>query len=223
MDTDRSLQLDVEQWFPFLADPSLRLDAAWRTAVSRDRLLLVTGDVCESVVLVLRGTIRVYQVSESGRELTLYRVGPGESCVLMLSSVLAEQSYPAAAATETDVVAIAVPVATFRAWMHQSGPLQRFVYDTLHRRLSDVMTLVHDITFGKMDARIACYLLQNTSVAVPELVIRHEDIATELGTAREVVTRILHHLEQESTIVTAKGKVIVAHREKLRAHCSGTL
>lgn len=103
---DGQSRLKPEAYFPFLEDADTRIAANWNTEFSKGSLLLVNGDICESVVLVLQGQIRVYQVSESGRELTLYRVGPGESCVLMLSSVLADQSYPAVAAAETDVVAV---------------------------------------------------------------------------------------------------------------------
>ncbi|RIV23111.1 Crp/Fnr family transcriptional regulator [Alicyclobacillaceae bacterium I2511] len=220
---ERSFQPESEQWFPFLAADETRTDPAWKGFFPQGTLLLVTGDICESVVLVVQGTIRVYQVSESGRELTLYRVEPGESCVLMLSSVLAEKSYPAVAVAETDVMAVTVPVKTFRAWMQRSTAVQKFVYDTLHRRLTNVMLLVHEITFGKMDTRIACYLLQHTLATQPELTVRHEDIATELGTAREVVTRILRNFEQEGILVTAKGKITVAHRSGLEAHCSDAL
>lgn len=209
--------------FSFLVDHLTRFIPSWRGDFQQGNLLLVNGDMCESVVLVVRGWIRVYQVSESGRELTLYRVGPGESCVLMLSSVLAEKSYPALASAETDVLAVNVPVQTFRSWMKTSAAVQRFVYDTLHRRLADVMVLVHEVTFGKMDVRIACYLLQHTSASQPELAVRHEDIAAELGTAREVVTRILRNLEHEGSVTTNKGKITITNRKGLQSHCEGGL
>ncbi|QQE79219.1 Crp/Fnr family transcriptional regulator [Alicyclobacillus sp. SO9] len=216
---DRESILSPKDHFPFLEDAQTRADPNWNAAFPKGRLLLVTGDICESVVLVLRGQIRVYQVSNSGRELTLYRVGPGESCVLMLSSVLAEQSYPAVAAAETDVTAVTVPVAMFREWMQKSTGVQRFVYDTLYHRLTNVMVLVHEVTFGKMDVRIACYLLEHTSAENIELTVRHEDIALELGTAREVVTRILHTLERDSLIATGKGRITVTNRSALAKRC----
>lgn len=210
---------EARRIFPFLGDPATRLNPAWRTTFSQGSLLLVTGDVCSSVLLVVTGRLRVYQVSGGGRELTLYHVTAGESCVLMLTSVLAQRGYPACAMADTDGVAVGVPVRVFRSWTRTGEAVQQFVYDTLHGRLARMMTLVHEIAFARMDARIAAYVLARTDFDRPQLNVRHEDIASELGTAREVVTRILNQFERDSLVATSRGSLTVLDRKRLQNLC----
>ncbi|PWI57585.1 Crp/Fnr family transcriptional regulator [Sulfoacidibacillus thermotolerans] len=181
----------------------------------KNKILLVAGDEPSSVLLVLEGKIRVTKISDTGRELTLYRVTPGETCVLMLSSILAFKEYPATAIVESDVHALAVPISLFQQWMNHLNSVQSFSYGIIQQRLLDVMVLVEEIVFRNMDTRIAEYLLRR--VNENELVIHgtHDQLATDLGTAREVVSRVLKEFEKEEMIKLSRGTITLLNKEKL--------
>lgn len=216
--TDEQFAL-IAKTFPFLADRSPSDLAKHHISLSRlsaGTLALREGELCSAVVFVLRGSVRVYKVGENGRELTLYRVAPGESCVLMLSSVLAGVEYPAVAVVEEETDALMIPIPTFRTWMDTNRFLQQFVYQLFTLRLVSVTTLVEEIVFRKVDQRVADYLLKRTSVTQTVLHITHDELAVELGTAREVISRIMKEFEKEGLIQLSRGRVQVLHRDLLQ-------
>lgn len=216
--TDEQYTL-ITKSFPCLSDIPQGEWSGGHVSVSRvpgGTLAFSEGELCEHVAFVLSGGIRVYKVGENGRELTLYRVTPGESCVLMLSSVLAGVGYPAVAAAEKDSDVLLMPVSTFKNWMDQSPSLRQFVYRSFTLRLASLMTLVEEIVFRKVDQRLADLLLKRTTGDRPELNATHDELAVELGTAREVVSRILKELEKESAIRLARGRIRVTDRGLLK-------
>lgn len=178
------------------------------------------GDVCSQIALVGQGDIRVFKTGESGREITLYHVGPGETCILTASCVLAGKQYPAHACAECDSTAIVFPAQAFRSWIATCEALRQFVFETLARRMADVMSLIEEITFNKMDRRLASYLLRRfENEGKPLRIIHdtHEHIAAELGSAREVVSRLLKELERLRAIELARGRIILKDAAKLKA------
>ena len=175
------------------------------------------GENCTHVALVVHGSIRIVKISESGRSLTLFRVHEGESCVLLLSSVLAGIPLPATAIVEEDTEALMIPVEQFQAWMKRSASLQIFVYDRLTQRLATLMTLIEEIAFKRMDHRLVEHVLSKTCRDQLVLETTHEEIALELGTAREVVSRLLKEFEKENWITVTRGKITVINRPAMQA------
>ncbi len=173
------------------------------------------GQAPQSYVLLLEGDIRVSQVSESGREIVLYRVQPGESCALTTACLLGEEDYSAQATAETDAVAVAIPRATFEAVMGQSAAFRRFVLGAFSHRVSDLFKLVDEIAFQRMDVRLAHKLLELAGMN-DELAMTHQQLAAELGTAREVVSRQLHELHRRGWISSGRGNVRLIDRPALQ-------
>ena len=153
--------------------------------------------------------------SESGREIVLYRVQRGGSCVLTTSCLLSRSPYPAEGITETPVRALAIPAETFHQGLAESGEFRQFVFDAYAQRLAEVIALVEEISFDQINRRLARYLLQHASGN--ELVITHQDLATELGSAREVVSRQLKNFEQRGWIEQQRDKIKLCNPDGLKS------
>ena len=174
------------------------------------------GDACDQLAIVLAGTVRVYKVGESGREITLYRIEETESCVLTASCILSRTQFPALAVAETDVEAVLIPAYVLRDWVARYEPWRDYVFDMMSQRLADVIATVEEVAFRRMDARIAEFLaeLGENGATIP---ITHQEIASELGTAREVVSRILKDLERGGLIALSRGAVTLLDGDGLNA------
>lgn len=182
--------------------------------------LLEEGSLCQALLLVESGSIRVYKMSPAGREITLYQVTPGESCVLGTSCVVNDQRYPAHAICSRDANALAVPAAIFRHLYDQEPAVRSFVMNLFSRRLSDLMLLVEEVAFRRMDERLAAFLLEKGFVSrgvLKPIEMSHEEIASHLGTAREVVTRVLQQFVDECLVRLERKRVILLNAEELRA------
>lgn len=174
------------------------------------------GDVCEHVAFIVSGVIRVAKIGENGKEVNLYRVCRGESCVLTVSSVLSHSPFPATAIVEEDAEAMIVPKDTFATMMTTNTQLQTFVYDMMMNRFMAMMQMIEHIVFEKMDKRLIEFLLERGEKHKANVIeMTHEHIAMELGTAREVVSRILKQLEREGDVQLARGKIKIVDKEKL--------
>lgn len=174
------------------------------------------GAACSRYLLVAEGSVRVELLTESGREVVLYRVGPGQSCVLTTSCLLAHERYPAAGVTETDVTAFAIPEPVFERALSASARFRSFVFHRLGERLAEVLRRMEAIAFGDIDRRLAgCLLgLADEAGCVHQT---HQALAAELGTAREVVTRHLGAFADRGWIAAGRGRVQLLDRAALKA------
>jgi len=143
------------------------------------------GDSCENYLLVLEGSVRVQMYSENGHEIVLYRVENGQSCIMTTSCLLARETYQAEAVTETPVRAVIIPAVIFEQALATLDGFRQFVFTAYARRIADLLSLIKDIAFERMDVRLARFLLQQGDKQ-SELHMTHQHIANELGTAREV-------------------------------------
>ncbi|WP_456404641.1 Crp/Fnr family transcriptional regulator [Thiolapillus sp.] len=168
--------------------------------------ICLEGSNCSHLAFVLSGTGRVYKLSESGREITLYRVEPGECCILTLSCIVSEKRFPAFAVSETELEAIVVPAATIQDWMDSTRSWRRYAWKLIAARLGDVISLVEEVTFRRMDERLSFYLGQKDKFPVQQKIsVTHQQIAAELGTSREVISRLLKDLEQQQIVESGRG------------------
>ncbi len=165
---------------------------------------------CNTFVLLLKGTLRVYHIAPDGREITLYRVTPGDLCVLSLTSLLNNRYYNVLAKTETATTALCISEKSFREVMGQSEQFRDFVLSTLSERLCDLMFLVQDTVFQTLQVRLACVLVRMFALATGTKVsTTHQSLAQELGTTREVISRILKDFEHKETIKISRGHIEV--------------
>ena len=191
------------------------LQSAEIVRVPAGTVVFETGQACHNYLLVIEGSIRVQQLSASGREIVLYRVAPGESCVLTTTCLLAHGRYAAEGITETEVLAAAVPATAFRTALETSEPMRRFVFSAYGERLAALLRLVEEIAFERLDVRLAKRLL---ALGGPDSHIAgtHHALAVELGSAREVVSRALKHFSQRGWVRVHRGGLEILDREALK-------
>jgi len=167
------------------------------------------GDDCRHLALVTSGAARVYKLAESGREITLYRVEPGECCILTASCMLSGRPFPANAMVETDLHAIVIPGLRVSEWMQQHASWRHYLWDLLAARLGDVISLVEEVSFRRMDQRLADFLAEHLPANGDPLQATHQQIAADLGTSREVVSRILKDFEQRGLLDLGRGRISI--------------
>ena len=164
------------------------------------------GKPAENLLLLVSGTVRVQQLSDAGREIVLYRVHAGESCVLTTACLLAFEDYSAEGIAETDVEAILIPRATFDEIMAASREFRAFVFEAYSRRITDLFMVIEEIAFKRMDIRVAQKLL-DLKDSQSLLHLTHQQLAVELGTAREVISRQLKEFERRGWLSLRRGVV----------------
>ena len=213
-----------EEWvsvFPVLG----KLDQASQELIARSANVIEVpagvsvfrpGSHCERYLMLLAGRVRVQMVAANGREVVLYRVGAGETCVMTASCLMAHRSYSAEGITETDVVVLGLPKSTFDSLLARSSRFREFALASYAERLSDLVLLVEEVAFQRVDTRLARLLLERAA-GREFLSMTHYELAVELGTAREVVSRQLKEFERRGWLNLARGRLDIADRAALEA------
>lgn len=173
------------------------------------------GKAPENLLLLLDGVVRVSQTSETGREIVLYRVRAGESCVLTTACLLAYEEYSAEGVVEADVKAAAIPRTAFDGLIAESPAFRRFVFSAYSRRITDLFHVIEEVAFQRMDIRLAERLLELWPGEGP-IRTTHQKLAAELGTAREVVSRLLQELQRRGLVDVGRGEVTISDVAALR-------
>ena len=166
------------------------------------------GFPCPYVPFILKGVVRVFKLGESGREITLYRVSPGQVCVLSSTCSLSGSSFPAIAEAEEDLEMVVLPAHIFRSFLDKFPDLQSFINARIAERLSDLMVVVEEVAFRRVDIRLVEKLIKETKAREGAPVeCTHAQLAQELGSAREVISRILKDLENQEFIRLGRGRI----------------
>lgn len=199
-------------------------DQAWLESIGRARamqapaqsIMFSGNEPCNNFILILEGTIRIYQTATDGREMTLYRVNAGDICVLSLNSMLQNQSFNAVAETDTPVSCLVMSAGDFHDAMNGSETFRNFVITTLTERLCEAMHLIQNTAFNHLNMRLACMLGSLFERNQGEVLhITHQELAHELGTTREVVSRILKEFEKNDCVRLSRGKIELASAQGL--------
>ncbi len=172
-------------------------------------------DPCARFLLVLSGAVRVQKVTRSGHEIVLYHLGPGQACELTTTCLIGGKAYPAEAVADNDTCVASWPREVFNDVLAHSGDFRQFVFPYLQKGVTELITLIEDVAFGHMDVRLAhCLLLMaGTRDSVDAT---HHDLAAELGTAREVVSRLLKEFERHSWVKLRRGHIDIINKAALR-------
>lgn len=170
------------------------------------------GHMLQHAMFMVKGSVRIHKISEQGREITLYRVQGGQSCVLMMASILGESEYEASASIEVESEILLISVGVFREWMDHNKPLRQFIYQQFVQRITAVTNLLEDIAFKPMNYRLAHFLYTNTNDDLTALKITHEQLAVELGTAREVISRMLKDFQNQGILSLSRGNIRLTDR-----------
>jgi CRP/FNR family transcriptional regulator len=203
---------NLENLFPFLKEVEFMQNSPSIIHLPAGTCAFQEGEYCTHIALVIQGTIRVVKMSESGRAIILYKVNRGESCILLMSSSLAGIPFPATALIEEDTQALLIPIQQFKDLMNHSESLRAFVCSHFTQRLTSLMTLIEEVTFKRMDRRLGELILNKTSPEKNFIITTHEEISLELGTVREVISRLLKDFEKENWITVTRGKITVIDR-----------
>jgi CRP/FNR family transcriptional regulator len=210
--------------FPGLAGPAddARLGALRAAAglvhLADGQPVFRAGQACERYLLVAEGRVRVQLIGEGGREVVLYRVRPGGTCVLTTSCLVGGEHYPAEAWTEGPVQAFALPAAEFHAQLDGCPAFRRFVFDNLGLRLAELLQRMESVLLNPLERRLAAFLLDQPT---GPLALTHQALATEVGTAREVVSRHLKRLERAGLVRLGRSQIEVTDRAGLLALLHG--
>jgi len=174
------------------------------TKFDQDHIILNENESCSHVLFLMSGEIEVYKISENGKVFRLYTIKEGESCVLNLSCVLSDKTYLAYAKTLTDVECILLPSPVFMSLFEKEESLRKYVFNLISTRLIEITAKVEGIVLESLETRLRNFLLDlNTE----NVYMTHEEIANQLGSAREVISRQLKKWEISNKIKLYRGKI----------------
>lgn len=185
---------------------NILLDRSAVLKVPRGTVIFGPGKSPENMLFLLDGSVRVQQTSESGREIVLYRIHAGESCVLTTACLLAFDDYSAEGVAETDIEAAAIPRAVFDDLVANSAPFRNFVFSAFSKRITDLFLIIDEVAFGRIDVRLA-HKLEELSGGTCAVSATHQRLSVELGTAREVITRQLQEFQRRGWVQLSRGAI----------------
>ena len=206
-----------------LTEPQRRLVAEnLRTLRFAKGALVLAGGDCMGLLLVTRGSLRAYLLSEEGREVTIFRVGPGECCVLSATCVMSQIHFETHMEAEEDTEFLLLGSGVFRQLTEENVSIRCFLYEMAAERFSEVLWVMQQILFMGFDHRLALFLVDACRRAGgQQLKVTHEQIARDLGSAREVVTRMLRRFSEEGLVELGRGTVTVKAPEELERLADG--
>ena len=211
------LKSKLLQLFPvFQQLPEATLDQIVTTAVARHApagaILFEAASPCSGFPMLLEGSVRVVKSAPNGREVQLYRVTPGESCLLSSSCLLGGTDYAATGIAESAVTLLALPPALFHQLLAEHKPFRDYVFALFSERLADLMTLVEAVAFHKLDQRLAAMLLGKGEVVRAT----HQGLADELGSVREMVSRLLSNFQDRGWVALGREQIRITDAAALR-------
>ena len=199
------------------ADERRRLcEAAQAITLPAGKTVFAPGRPPEHFMLLVEGVVRVQQTAPGGREIVLYRVTGGETCIMTTACLLSHEAYAAEGVTETEVKAIAIPKSAFDELIGRSPGFRRLVFSDYSNRIADLMHVVEEVAFERIDKRLAQKILARADVE-GEVAATHQALAVELGTAREVVSRHLKEFQRRGLVELERGRLRLADRAGLQA------
>ena len=172
---------------------------------------------CTGLLLVKHGQLRAYILSDEGREITLYRLFDRDMCLFSASCIMRSIQFDVAIEAEKDTGLWIIPAELYKNIMEESAAVANYTNELMASRFSDVMWLMEQIMWKSFDKRLAAFLLEESTLEGDStLKLTHEIIANHLGTAREVVTRMLRYFQSEGLVKLTRGTVEITNEEKLR-------
>ena len=210
--------------FSELTDLAGIQDDVWREALAVSQVvcakagtkLIECGDSADKFVIVLQGVIKVYETCENGREISLYRVRDGQVCILTLTRLLLNSNRCAQAMAEEDVRLLVMPPEFFDRLLTESESFRSYLMTSMAHCITDVIQLISQVSFDRLDLRLANLLRKlATQSSQSKLQCTHQLIANELGTTREVVSRLLKDFERSGCIKLCRGSIEILDMDQL--------
>lgn len=214
--------MELAQYFPVwdrltLEQQETLLGAASRQSVKKGTVLHNGSADCTGLLLVCSGQLRAYILSEEGREITLYRLFEMDICLFSASCMMHSIQFDITIEAERDTDFWLIPTEVYKRMMETSAPLANYTNEIMASRFSEVMWLMEQIMWKSFDQRLAAFLLDEAGLeGSNQLKLTHEIIGNHLGSAREVVTRMLRYFQNEGMVKLSRGTVEILDPEKLR-------
>ncbi len=190
------------------ADKQLLRSAVIRRDLQRGQIMMGDNKKCGGIPMVMKGRLRLFRLSDKGREMTLYRVGEGELCIMAGVCALGDVEYDFSIEAERDSVLATIPPDTFKELLYRSDSFRTYVFNALAQKLILSIETIEMLIFNSIEERIMAYLQRHTN-ADGEVKITHEKMAVELGSSREVITRQLQKMAEKGQLELKRGKIIV--------------
>ena len=171
----------------------------------KDTMVFHENDTCSVLAFLLSGKIRVFMLGDDGREITLYDVREGETCILNVACILSSNPYPARAMVVQEGDAYIITAADFRRLVDRYAEMRTFVYAGLGGRLISMMKLVEAVALRRLDERLWDYIVAKEQDGA--LNTTHQRIANDLGTSREIISRLLEELERKGSVSLSRSKI----------------
>lgn len=211
----------LSELIPFFKNASSQVDADFSNnqifkKIPKGQFIAMEGESCNYLPIIKSGVVRVYKLSPNGNEMTLYRIKSGESCILTISCLLTNKNFPAVAFTESESEIILIDSATLINWINKHQIWREFIFNYMSNIIFKVISLLESSTFNRTESRVIDFLLLNIEENCSGLNITHQVIAREIGTSREVVSRILKELESQKIIKLSRGSIAILQKEALK-------
>ncbi|NOZ54115.1 MAG: Crp/Fnr family transcriptional regulator [Gammaproteobacteria bacterium] len=165
------------------------------------------GDACENFVVLTKGRVKIFRTGEDGRYLTLYQVCPGEGCVLTASCLLNDRAFPAIAIAEEPSEGYVISKQRLRDWLKTEPEWQKFIFELLSQRMGSLIEIVDQLAFKTLETRLIQWLVVHPQA--PSLKITHQQVAKELASSREVISRLLKILEEKGKVKLQRGRILI--------------
>ena len=176
------------------------------------------GGECSGLLLIKSGQLRAYILSDEGREITIYRLFDRDMCLFSASCMMNSLQFDISVEAEKDSDLWVIPSEVYREIMRESAPAANYTNELMAARFSEVMWLIEQIMWKRMDQRVAAFLLEEAAIeGANQLKITHEAIANHLGTHREVITRMLRYFQSEGMVKLSRGTVELTGEAQLKA------
>ena len=201
--------------FPFYAamegaDKELLCRSVSLREIAKGQIMMGDNSRCTGIPMVMKGRLRLFRTSEKGRELTLYRIGEGELCVLAAVCALGDTEYDFTIEAEKDTALAVLPPDVFKELLYRSDAFRTYVFNDLAFRLILSIDTIEMLIFMSIEERLIEYL-QRAANAAGEVRITHEQLAVELGSSREVITRQLQKMAERGTLALKRGKIVLKY------------
>lgn len=215
--------MNISEFFPFWKEltskqQQMLTDSAGNREVKKGTVVYNGSSDCLGLLLVSSGQLRAYILSEEGREITIYRLFDRDTCMFSASCMLQNLQFDLTIEAEKDSSLWVIPPDVFQTLMNESLPVSNFVNQVIAGRFSEVMWLIEQILWKSFDKRLAAFLLEESNIEESDTIkMTHEKIANHLGTAREVVTRMLRYFQNENILSLSRGTIEILDRKRLLA------
>ena len=203
--------MEIVEQFKSLFEPELvkALDKNARLVeVKAGETILDIGQTVRTMPIILSGTVKVSRIDEDGKELLLYYVNPNESCAMPFTCCMQQYPSEVKAVAEEDVQMLTIPINFMDEWLVKYPTWKSFVMKTIRNRFHEMLNVIDQIAFQKLDERLVYYLKEKSKVTGSTLInLSHEQIASELATTRVVISRLLKALENDKKVLLYRNQI----------------